>query len=137
MAEKSPVVSGPATFQVPVRVGSGVWEVFVAGLGARIMGNRAEPAMSRAESKVSLTICSILDWPEASQTSPTRMPVRVRVFLPLITMLAGVALAGRAGRFTRHLPAASAVVSAVLPEKETETFSPASAMPQTGMGLSR
>src|SRR4028118_1671173 len=79
----------------------------------------------------------MFDWPEASHTSPTRILVRVTVFLPLITRSAGTRLAGSAGRSTRHLPAASAVVAAVLPEKETETFSPASAVPQTGIGLSR
>ena len=79
----------------------------------------------------------MLDCPEASQTSPTRMSVSVTVFLPRMTSDRGSALAASAGSSTRQRPAASAVVSTVWPAKITETFSPASATPQTGTGLSR
>ena len=60
-----------------------------------------------------LTICSRLDWPEASQTSPTRILVSVSVFLPRMIRSAALALAGSAGRSTRHFPDASAVVATV------------------------
>ena len=79
----------------------------------------------------------MLDWPEQIQTSPTTMLARVMVLLPLMTRSAGFAFAESAARSTRHLPSASAVVESVWSAKVTETFSPAEALPQTGMGFSR
>ena len=63
--------------------------------------------------------------------------VSVIVFLPWMTSSAGVVLAGSDGSSPRHCPDALATVAIVWPANVTEIFSPASAVPQTGMGLSR
>ena len=111
-------------------------------------------------------VTSIFDCPEQSHTSPTRTSVK-RVtsdpspltsnfspltsnfspltsnfspltsnFSPLTSNIYGPP-AFILGRSTRQRPEASAVVAYCLPHQLTRTRSPASAVPQTGMGLPR
>src|SRR5438105_2578466 len=73
----------------------------------------------------------MLDWPEPSQTSPTRTSWIVR---ELIVMSSGpAATSGRSQAV--HLPFSAAFAETVWPWKLTLTLSPGSAVPQTRTGM--
>ena len=77
---------------------------------------------------------SVFDCPAQNQTSPTSTSF-TSTSLALRTRFSDEA--SIAGSFTIHFPSAPAVVLTVLPPKETDTFSPASAQPQTGTSMPR
>src|SRR4051794_31050712 len=94
-------------------------------------------SMACLDLSVSLSDHSMLDWPEPSQTSPTRTSSSSMVLLPLMVIFCALALASSLGRVTFHLPSSPALAVASLPPKLTVTDSPLSAVPQTTIGLSR
>ena len=55
----------------------------------------------------------MLDWPEASHTSPTRMSVSLTVFFPAKVSVASCSDAGIAGRSTRQRPSEPVTTVAV------------------------
>ena len=57
---------------------------------------------------------SMLDWPEASQTSPMSTSVKVTEFLPETVTVSGAVPGAKGGRSTRHLPVESAAAVAVV-----------------------
>ena len=75
---------------------------------------------------------SILDWPEATQTSPTTMSETVSLFLPTTVISNGPGAESFRFRASIHLPAASALAVAAMPLSDTVTSSPGSALPQIG-----
>src|SRR5687768_5232183 len=80
------------------------------------------------------TVHSMLDWPEASQTSPTRTFLRVRELLA--EMVTSVGEAGSmlvVSRIASHLPLSLAVASAEAWPILMVTFSPLSAQPKMGV----
>ena len=81
---------------------------------------------------------SMFDWPEQSQTSPTRMSLTTTAgpFAPrtVISRAAPPALSG--SKTTRHLPSAPATALRSWPLKATVTGSAFPAQPQTATGLS-
>src|SRR5690242_17976222 len=120
MAEKFPAVVAFETCHGPASSNKRIlW------LGASVAA--ADPSIAFVNAK------SMLDWPLHNQTSPTCRPVSVIVSAPeVMTMLPGAVLAAMLARFTRHLPAESAVVDKFCPLNETETFALAAAVPNTG-----
>ncbi len=80
----------------------------------------------------------MLDWPEASQTSPTRMSLTTSAGpeAPLTVISRGAPPALTGSKTTRHLPAASATAFFSWPLKRTVTGSALFAQPQTATGLS-
>jgi hypothetical protein len=87
----------------------------------------------------SLTCICMLDWPEQSQTSPTRMLLIVSVVPSPVIVIVNGPPAACGLRCAIHLPSwpAVAVAVAVCPSSVTETVAPAVAMPQTGIAMSR
>ena len=79
----------------------------------------------------------MLDWPEQNQTSPESTLLIFIVLFPLRVMVCGPPAAG-VFSVTFHLPSLSAVAEALAPQLAvTFTFSPASALPQTGASVLR
>ena len=78
------------------------------------------------------TIHSMLDWPEATQTSPTTTSETVSLFLPATVISNGPGAESFRFRASIHLPAASALAVAEMPLSDTVTSSPGSALPQIG-----
>ena len=73
----------------------------------------------------------MFDCPDPTQTSPTKISFTVIEFFPAIVISAGPPGFNFAS-FTIHLPSAPAVADFVCPSNFTVTFSPGSAVPQTG-----
>src|SRR3954454_24007501 len=76
---------------------------------------------------------SILDCPEANQTSPIMTSSIDSAFEAFTSTLKGPP-AARAGRYELHLPSLSEVASALCPSRVTVTFSSGSAQPQKCIG---
>src|SRR5882724_1112352 len=75
---------------------------------------------------------SMLDWPDATHTSPTKTSVKAIVLFP-ITVKVPASLPGSIWfRLTRHVPSAVAVVVCFWFLKVTVIFSPGDAQPQMG-----
>ena len=79
----------------------------------------------------------MFDWPEPTQTSPTRTSFNSILFLPLTVRVWGLPSAFLAGSVTFQLPLPSALVLTLLSPNWTTTSSLGSAHPQIGSGLSR
>ena len=80
----------------------------------------------------------MLDWPEQSQTSPTRMSVSWMVSCPALTVIvSGPLPLSRGGRVRRQRPSAFARVRAECGPTSTVTVRPGAAQPQIGRGWSR
>ena len=81
----------------------------------------------------------MFDWPDAIQTSPTRMFLSMRVAPPfsVIVISAGSALAFRASSFSIHFPSSPALAFFSCPENFTVTSVPGLLQPQTGTAISR
>ena len=73
----------------------------------------------------------MFDWPEQTQTSPTRTSTTSTLFFPSIVMANGPPASSFASR-TSHLPSGPASAATSCPWNLTVTFSPGSAEPQTG-----
>ena len=81
----------------------------------------------------------MFDWPEAIQTSPTRMFLRT-TFLPslsVMTISAGSAFALSGASLTSHLPSLPASALTFCPANSTVIFVPGLLQPQTGKSISR
>ena len=78
----------------------------------------------------------MLDCPEQIQTSPIRMSVTVISLLPL-TVISNGPPASIGSSLAIHFPAASATAFAFCFPSSTKTFSPGSAVPQTGIFIPR
>src|SRR5262245_42681496 len=78
----------------------------------------------------------MFDWPEQTQTSPTRMLSISILFLPLIFILSGSDVVAKPGNLHSQRPRGSAVAVAFLPASSTVTSSPGEAVPQTGSSRS-
>ncbi len=76
----------------------------------------------------------MFDCPDASHTSPTTTSETVTVSEPRAVNTPGVACTASGSSVTLHRPAASASAVLLCPANSTVTFSPASAVPQTGTG---
>ena len=101
------------------------------------MPGRSAAAMSSAASEP-LRGQYMFDCPEQSQTSPTSTSLNVTAVLPPETTSGVPACFGSAfiaGSLTSHLPESSAVAEASWPRNLTVTFSPGSAVPQTGTAM--
>src|SRR5438874_11403907 len=79
----------------------------------------------------------MFDWPEQSQTSPTKTFLRVIELLPLIVISADSLDAGSASSVTRQCRSLLVCAVFVCPPNVTETFSPGDAVPQIGTDFSR
>ncbi len=77
----------------------------------------------------------MLDWPEQSHTSPTKMFLASMVELPLKVMLVGLALAGTGSSVIVHLPSFPALAVLVCPAKATVTSVPGVSQPQSGFAF--
>ena len=79
------------------------------------------------------TIHSMFDWPEQTQTSPTRMLFKATLLLPVTVILNGPPAFG-VGISIFQLPILSAFVDCFALGQEASTFicSPGSAQPQIG-----
>ncbi len=112
------------------------WSIFIC----RIAGYFAA-AISSAGLRLAATDHSMFDWPEQSQTSPTRTSSArgSDVFLALRPNLEGQSLGicGHRGSSTFQRPSPPAFVSTGPPPSETFTVLPGSAQPHTGIGTSR
>src|SRR5258706_8120567 len=75
---------------------------------------------------------SMLDWPDATQTSPTKTSVNVRVLFPTTVRVPASLLGSTGFKSSRHVPSAAAVVVCFWLLKVTVIFSPGDAQPQTG-----
>ena len=80
---------------------------------------------------------SMFDWPEPSQTSPTRMLVNTFVSPDSMTRDRGREEAFNLPSFTSHRPSAAARVDLLWPANVTVTLAPGAAQPQTGTGICR
>ena len=79
----------------------------------------------------------MLDWPDASQTSPTSMFFNTSLFRPVMTISRGSAEAVIGLSVAVHSPLASAVASIFWPANSTVTSSPGLAVPYMGTSWSR
>ena len=134
---KPPAVSGVHSCHGPWTgaLSSGVPEVTWLNLMRRIFGKLAA-LMSSTEPRQPRRFISMLDCPEQTQRSPTRMFLRVMLLRPLtVSLRFSPSLSG--GSDSDHWPRASALVDAFWPASEALTSSPASAQPHTRTGWSR
>jgi len=78
----------------------------------------------------------MFDWPEHSQTSPTRMLFTVTVLVPAMVIVCGPP-AVMAGSCTLHFPLSQAVAVTLVSPSVTVTFVPGSSQPQIGTASPR
>ena len=145
-AENGPTFSGVVNFHEPLQSLCGVRCGLRSTVNMRTSGKFAA-AFSCSKLFDDCTVIAMLDWPEPSQTSPTRMSVtrnsgfvtRDSGFVArerTVRVRASV-LAGMGSSFTIHLPFASALAVFFWPANSTATSSPGSAQPQTATLASR
>src|SRR6185369_3006188 len=93
-------------------------------------------ATSAAALSADFTLNSMLDWPDANQTSPTSTSETAMEFVPL-TFSSDGPPAAPGFRDALQCPNWSAVTVAFSPRKLTLTLSPGAAQPHTCTGRSR
>ena len=87
-------------------------------------------AISPSAPIASRTMNCMLDWPEATQTSPITTSESVSLFFPATVISNGPGAESSRFRASIHLPAASALAVAAMPLSDTVTSSPGSPLPQ-------
>src|SRR4051812_48077600 len=105
------MVAGEHSFQAVLTSFAGAFDSIRGTWKRRMVGCLASAIASLAF-WVDASPHSMFDWPEPTQTSPTRTSVSSMVLLPLTVMVCGLALAVKAGSDTFQLPLSSALVVA-------------------------
>ena len=104
-AEKSGALAGVATTHLPSPSASGVCAVRPGTVNKRICGWSAA-AMALSASRLPFRAKAMFDWPEASQTSPTRTSCTTSWFLPSTVSVSASACAFIGGKFVFQRPSA-------------------------------
>src|SRR5258706_1430334 len=133
--ENPPIVAGLHSVHWPLALACGSRATDFCTVNRRICGYCAS-AISCSALLQPPRLISMFDWPEQTQTSPTKTFFNVIVFFPATTISNGPP-AFNGLSVTDHLPPASAVGLTGCFLNVTVTFSPGAAVPQIGTFVSR